>query len=251
MRSVAIDFVSGGPVPSGLNHSVVVVDVIRATTTAITAVALGRRCHPVASLEAAEQLRWMLPDPLLAGELGGNAPYGFDLQNSPAALLSCGDPHRPLVLLSTNGTRLMTAAAAGGGDVFVACLRNVAAQAEALRGHHRVLILGAGTRGEFREEDQLCAAWIAERLLEHGHTPADPRTAALIERWKDAPLEVLRDGASAAYLTESGQVADLEFVLEHVDDLGAAYRLCDGEVVEDLQTVDPGVTLMGGVPGAD
>jgi 2-phosphosulfolactate phosphatase len=231
--SVAIDCVSGGPVPHRPDHAVVVVDVIRATTTSITAVALGRRCHAVASLEAAEQLRRALPDPLLAGELGGNVPYAFDLQNSPAALLSRDDLHRPLVLLSTNGTRLMVDAAAHGRDVFVACLRNMAAQAEALRSRRRVLILGAGTRGEFREEDQLCAARIAERLVGRGHTPADARTAALIARWRGARLDVLRDGGSAAYLTGSGQVADLEFVLQHVDDLGAAYRLCDGEVVED------------------
>ena len=112
-----------------------------------------------------------------------------------------------------------------------ACLRNVTAQAEALRDHRRVLILGAGTRGQFREEDQLCAAWIAERLIVSGHSPADARTAALVERWSGAQPEVLRDSASAAYLIASGQVADLDFVLEHVDDLRCAFRLQGGEVV--------------------
>jgi hypothetical protein len=41
-----------------------------------------------------------------------------------------------------------------------------------------------------------------------------------------------RGGGSAGYLTASGQVADLEFAPEHVDDVGAADRLREGEVVE-------------------
>ncbi len=230
-RRVAIECFSEGFVRHRPDHTAVAIDVIRATTTAITAVSLGRRCYPVASLEAAEDLRRRLPDPLLGGELGGNMPFAFDVQNSPAELTGRSDVHRPLVLLSSNGTRLIAQAAAGHRHVFVACLRTLTAQAEALREHRRVLILGAGTRGQFREEDQLCAAWIAERLIEDGHEPADARTAALVERWSGSPLDALREGRSAAYLSASGQQADLEFVLEHVYDLDTAYRLSGGEVV--------------------
>ena len=62
--------------------------------------------------------------------------------------------------------QLMAHAAAGyQGALSSACLRNVTAQADALRDHRRVLILGAGTRGQPREDGQLCAARIAERLI--------------------------------------------------------------------------------------
>ena len=54
--------------------AVVAIDVIRATTTATTAVALGRRCFPVPSLEAAVPLAAQLDRPLLVGELGGTCP---------------------------------------------------------------------------------------------------------------------------------------------------------------------------------
>jgi phosphosulfolactate phosphohydrolase-like enzyme len=42
--------------PADPDWTVVGVDVIRATTTAVTAVAAGRRCFPVASLEEAVPL---------------------------------------------------------------------------------------------------------------------------------------------------------------------------------------------------
>ncbi len=229
--SVVIECASEGFAPHRLDHSVVVIDVIRATTTAMTAVALGRRCYPVASLEAAEELRGTLTEPLVGGELGGSLPFAFDIQNSPAELAGRTDIHRPLVLLSSNGTQLMAKIGSGRRATFVACLRNVAAQAEALREHRRVLLLCAATRGQFREEDQLCAAWIAERLMADGHVSADGPTTALVERWSGSRLDVLREGRSAGYLDASGQNADLEFVLEHVDDLRSAYRLQGGEVV--------------------
>jgi 2-phosphosulfolactate phosphatase len=88
-------------------YAIVAIDVIRATTTAATAVALGRRCFPVPSLEAAVPLAARLTNPLLVGELGGNMPYGFDLNNSPAALEGRTDIHRPMFFLSTDGSRLM------------------------------------------------------------------------------------------------------------------------------------------------
>ena len=65
-------------------QAIVAVDVIRATTTAVTAVNRGHRLFVGASLEHATSLARKLDSPLLVGELGGNMPYGFDLQNSPS-----------------------------------------------------------------------------------------------------------------------------------------------------------------------
>ena len=68
------------------SHALVAIDVIRATTTAVTAVALGRRCYPAATLQAADELATRLPDALLVGEVGGIMPAGFHMNNSPAEL---------------------------------------------------------------------------------------------------------------------------------------------------------------------
>src|SRR5215467_12097734 len=162
-------------------YAIVAVDVIRATTTALTAVALGRRCFPVPSLEAAVPLAARLTNPLLVGELGGSMPYGFDLNNSPAALEARTDIHRPMIFLSTDGSRLMCGAQEWQA-MYVACLRNYRAQITYLAEHHpTVAVIGAGSRRQFREEDQLCCAWIAEGLVAAGYEPQDARTASIIE----------------------------------------------------------------------
>jgi 2-phosphosulfolactate phosphatase len=211
-------------------QAVVAVDVIRATTTAVTAAVGGWRCFPAASIEAAVDLARELHDPLLVGELGGNTPYGFHLPNSPAQLASLTDAARPIILLSTSGTRVICEASPQQ-PVYAACLRNYTAQAAILAAHHpRVAIVGAGARGEFRMEDQLACAWIAELLLDAGYAPLG-ETAELVKRWSGATVEVITAGNSAAYLRETGQSRDLDFILAHVDDIQTAFRLEAGELV--------------------
>src|SRR5213596_2458176 len=113
-KTVVIDCFPESLVSYRKGYAVVAIDVIRATTTATTAVALGRRCFPVPSLEAAVPLAARLESPLLIGELGGNMPYGFDLNNSPAALSLLRPDERPLILISTSGTQLLDGR--GGSD---------------------------------------------------------------------------------------------------------------------------------------
>jgi 2-phosphosulfolactate phosphatase len=158
-------------------------------------------------------------------------PFGFDLQNSPAEFDRLEGGGRPVVLLSTSGTGLVTEAA-GAEAIYVACLRNLRSQIGAVRrGHERVAVIGAGTRGEFREEDELCCAWIADGLLSAGFD-ADARTLDSVERWRGAAVESIAAGKSADYLRTSRQELDLQFVLSHVDDLAAVFSIApDGHVV--------------------
>lgn len=211
-------------------HAVVAVDVIRSTTTAVTAVTSGRRCFPVPSIEAALPLAARLTDPLLVGELGGNMPYGWHLNNSPAEVALRSDVSRPMILLSTSGTRLLCEAPRAPG-VYAACLSNYRAQVAHLADRFpRIALLGAGTRGEFREEDQLCCAWIADGLVRAGYEP-DEKTAAMIERWRAAPTDAFIGGKSTEYLKDTGQTRDLDFILSRVDSVSAVFPLREGELV--------------------
>jgi 2-phosphosulfolactate phosphatase len=212
--------------------AIVGVDVIRATTTAVTAVTIGRRLYPAGSIEAAVRLAADLDRPVLAGELGGVQPYGFDMQNSPTEVQALERSTRPIILLSTSGTRLISEAAKRG-TCHVSCLRNASAEgAHLARLGGDAVILGADSRGEFREEDQLCAARIARVLVEAGHEIADRATDDVLARWGDAPDDSFLAGRSARYLRDTGQAHDLAFVLEHVDDLSSVFAIEDGEVRE-------------------
>lgn len=213
-------------------YAVVVIDVIRATTVAITSVALGRRCFPVESLEAALLMAKLMPRALLAGELAGDRPDGFEMTNSPAELSQRQDTDRPLILLSTSGTRLIFEARASDAT-YLACFRNYDAVAQHLIGRHRkVAIVGAGSRGEFREEDQMCCAWTGDLLLAAGYKPADGATAKIVERWRQVPARACAAGNSAKYLARTGYLKDLDFILDRINDLNSTFVMKSGEVRE-------------------
>lgn len=212
-------------------YAVVAIDVIRATTTAITAVASGRRCFPVPSVEAANLVKRKLANPLLAGEVAGKLPDDFEVNNSPAELAMRMDTERPLVLLSSSGTKLIHAARESD-FTYLACFRNHATIAQHLIDHHsHVALVGAGTRGEFREEDQICCAWIARELIRAGFEPYNDRTSSIVEKWGTVAADACLVSRSAEYLLKSGQTMDLDFTLEHVNDLPFIYRMREGEVV--------------------
>jgi 2-phosphosulfolactate phosphatase len=230
MPTVTIDCFHEHLSAPGRQEVIVAIDVIRASTTAITAAAIGKPLFPAGSIEAAVRLAADLDRPILAGELGGVQPYGFDLQNSPTQIAALEESTRPIILLSTSGTRLM-AEASQVAVTYVACLRNVTALASHLAELSQdVRVLGADSRGEFREEDQLCAARIAHALTADGYGAADAATEDVLRRFGEAPDDAFLDGRSATYLRDTGQQADLEFVLEHIDDLDRVFVLEDGEV---------------------
>jgi 2-phosphosulfolactate phosphatase len=216
------------------SHAIVAIDVIRATTTATTALDRGRRVFPARTADEATIVASRLENALLVGELGGNMPVGFDATNSPAEMSQRTDTHRPMVLVSSSGTQLMMNAV-GAEGVYLACLRNYSAVARLLASRHtRIAVIGAGTRGQFRREDQIGCALVAKQLLAAGFRPENEQTEGYLARWSERSmpelLEVVGSGKSAQYLRGSNQEADLEFVLSHVDDLDLVPRLLDGEL---------------------
>jgi 2-phosphosulfolactate phosphatase len=147
----------------------VVVDVLRATTTMIYALAAGctsvRICAEVEEArEVAGQMR--MGRVLLGGERGGVRLPGFDLGNSPreyTCKVCCGTT---LVFTTTNGTRACLRAIEAE-RALVAGFVNYSAVCEQLRQDSRpVHIICAGTEGEVSLEDTLLAGALVDYLCE-------------------------------------------------------------------------------------
>jgi 2-phosphosulfolactate phosphatase len=231
-KSVAIDCLNESTHQYGEGCAVVVVDVIRSITVAATIVESGRRCFFAASVESAILLAKQFDNPLLVGEMGGSMPYGFDITNSPVEIEKRKDISRPAILLSSSGIPLLCSLR-GSNSVYVACLRNYGATVKHLAEHYnRVVVLGAPTRGEFREEDQLCCAWIAAGMIKDGYTSEDEKTGKIVNRWMNELATVCGEGKSAEYLRRSGQIRDLDYILRHLNDLKTPLSIKKDEIVK-------------------
>lgn len=158
--------VPGGRLTNGL---AVVIDVLRASTTIIHALAAGciavRPCAEVAEAqELAGQMR--AGRVLLGGERGGQPVPGFDLGNSPGEYVPKVCKGTTLVLTTTNGTRALLRAIEAE-RTLVAGFVNYSAVCEQLRQDARPIhILCSGTEGEVSLEDTLLAGALVDYLCE-------------------------------------------------------------------------------------
>jgi 2-phosphosulfolactate phosphatase len=155
----------------------VVVDVLRATSTITQALAAGyRRVLCCAEVDEARAVAASEGGAVLAGERKTLPIDGFDFGNSPQEFLE--PAAETLVLTTTNGTRLLLAAAERCDLVLVGSLLNLEAVAHAAQeqGVSDVAVLCAGVKGELAMDDAYCAGRIA---LELGGEPADSAVAAI------------------------------------------------------------------------
>jgi 2-phosphosulfolactate phosphatase len=209
--------------------AIVAVHVISATTALVSSAAAGRATFVVPNVKSAYELSERLGDALLAGEVGGVVPEGFELPASPTALAAASGK-RPAVVLAPPGTQILVNASAAPA-VYVACLRNISATVGTIASAHpRVAIIGAGQGGDLRCEDQLAVARLAQGLMDQGYEAENPFTVDLVTRWAKVGTGLVALGRSAEQLRRAGRARDLEFILAHVDDVGVACECVDGEV---------------------
>jgi len=157
----------------------VVFDVLRATSTFVTALHNGAKAIvPVSEISEALALRKKQPDVLLGGERDGVrilAPSGgvdFDLGNSPREYTPEKVRGKTIVSTTTNGTRALRACA-GAKTILAASFLNLSATAEFAKKIQptQVLLVCAGTRENTALEDVLAAGAFCELLSIKPLTP--------------------------------------------------------------------------------
>jgi 2-phosphosulfolactate phosphatase len=186
----------------------IAIDVIRATSTIAAALAAG--FESVRCVMEIEDARALAGTARLAGERGCVRVDGFDFGNSPTELADA-DGAGTLALTTTNGTRLLVAAAARCERVYAGALANLEAVATAVSAHapERVAVLCAGADGVFALDD----AYVAGRYVELlGGRPDDSAVAAATLAAHLGPARAALDrSASAENLRRVGLETDVEW----------------------------------------
>ncbi len=196
---------------------VVVLDVLRATSTIVEALANGARAvSPVPGIEEAVRVAQNIgrDNALLCGERRSLPIEGFDLGNSPGAFTPERVAGKFLVMTTTNGTGAVVASA-GARRVLIGSFLNLGAVVEALAGDGGPAVLVcAGRERRFALEDAVCAGTMVE---------------ALVDRLGVAPE--MNDGAVAARQLVDVHGADLQAFFAQT---AAGRQLIDAGLAEDL-----------------
>ncbi|QQE72908.1 2-phosphosulfolactate phosphatase [Brevibacillus composti] len=138
------------------NRVVIVIDVLRASSTIVTALGTGfEAVIPVETIGQAQALRTNAN--FLAGERHCRKIADFHYNNSPTQIASHPHPGSELVLTTTNGTRAIQKAERAA-CLLIGCFLNASACIQhALARHLDITLYCAGTRSEFALEDGLAA----------------------------------------------------------------------------------------------
>lgn len=190
---------------------VLVVDVLRATTTA-TAL-FGRGLQTLILADSLASARALQEDgESLIGEDGGLNPDAFDFGNSPLEIRLHDFSGKRAILTTSNGTRAAHLAARSGKHVLLTCLNNASAACRvALKlAENEVVILCAGSAGEESHDDTYAAGVLAARLMGLGLTPfgGEVEKALKLHRENPDPLPLLaRAGAYLEHLGFGGDIA--------------------------------------------
>ena len=146
-------------------RTVVVIDVLRATTTITQAIAVGAT-EVIPCLEVVDALQLattFTTEFVLGGERGGKRIDGFDLGNSPAEYTAASVGGRTLIFTTTNGTRALQACH-NAKQVLLGSFNNLSSLVARLRNAANITLLCAGTNGRITREDVLLAGAVIHRL---------------------------------------------------------------------------------------
>lgn len=191
----------------------VVVDILRATSVMVTALANGAKSIlPVASLEEAK-CHLNKEGYLCAAERGGEQVEGFPLDNSPYSYMNDKIKGACLVITTTNGT-LALSKSTSAKEVLAGAFVNLTATSKYLMENKKdVIIHCAGWKGKTNMEDTLFAGALVEKLMNTHEMGCDTPRVALnfYQSVKHDLLRSIKKSSHAKRLNRLNIDKDIEF----------------------------------------
>jgi 2-phosphosulfolactate phosphatase len=213
---------------------VVVVDILRATSCMVTALAEGvTQIHPVATLDECRSLGGR--GYLTAAERGGEQVEGFDLGNSPRAYLQNAYAGKKVAVTTTNGTLAITKSAPYAEKVLIGAFLNISSLADYLQKQpNDVLVLCAGWKGKVNMEDTLFAGALVDRLADTHNLACDAPLASqtLYNCVKNDLFGYLLKSSHAQRLKNFGVEEDIKFAIE--EDMYSVIPVLEGDELVSL-----------------
>lgn len=210
---------------------VVVVDILRATSCMVTALAHGvQSIRPFADLEECRAMK--AHRYFTAGERNGEKLEGFDFGNSPFEYMIEKLKGQKIAFTTTNGTQAI-AKSQGAKQIIIGSFLNLTAVTEYLKqGNDSVLVVCAAWKGKVNLEDTLFAGALVENLKDHIEPDCDAPLAAqrLYNLAKNDIVDFLMDSSHVKRLNRLGIHKDIAFCVTP-DQYSIVPKLINGELI--------------------
>ena len=178
---IDVHFEPAAPLPDLTASLVVVIDVLRATSSMVEALVNGAQgVYPAPSTEEAIKLASSLgrEDTILCGEARGLKVEGFDLGNSPGEFSPERVAGKRLVMSTSNGTRAFSLVD-DAVSVLACSFMNLSAVASAAMEADSIVVVCAGMEGLFSLDDAVCAGALVQSIRTAAKVEVDLNDAAM------------------------------------------------------------------------
>ncbi len=202
------------------NKSVVIIDVLRATSTIITALVNKAKCiMPVLTVEEGWDIYNKLEENsvILGGERDAIQIQGFAFGNSPLNYKKEKVKGKTVVITTTNGTIAINESL-DADNIYIAALLNAFSVAEKiLQDKKDIVIICSGTNGEFSLDDAYCAGMIIDYIGKMAKIELSDLAWTLryiYQNNKNNPHTLLKNCKHYKSLEEKGFHGDLKYCLQ-------------------------------------
>jgi 2-phosphosulfolactate phosphatase len=235
------------------DKNVVVIDVLRSSTTITVALNNGaREIIPVESIENAVKISGSLfgDVTLRGGERNGNIIQGFNLGNSPLEYSQATVKGKSIIFCTTNGSVAMYRSRFAR-HLAIGSFINVSAVTDFIGGVNADFLLicagRANTFSNFSLEDGICAGMVIQKLLDDKSlsvelTDSSLAAQALQKAYGRSILKMLKSTEHGRYLVEIGFAEDIKLCAE-IDSI-PVLPVLSGNVIrlrkDEARPVDPG-----------
>jgi 2-phosphosulfolactate phosphatase len=196
--------------------TVIVLDILRATTSIVTAMANGvKKIVPVRTIE--EALTFQDSNVLIAGEDNGLKPESFDLGNSPYEYQREQIAGKTIVFRTRNGTQAIVLSHPADHLLIGAFVNSEACAKKAASFQKDIVIFCSGTRGEFSLEDSAAAGYLASLLANQYGVQLDDASLLLCHSFpliQQNNFALLKQSKSSHRLRTIDKQTDIEDCLQ-------------------------------------
>jgi len=210
--------------------TVVVVDILRATSCMTAALANGvSEIVPVSELSECKKLKDN--GYLTAAERNGEKVDGFDFGNSPYNYIDGDVSGRKLGITTTNGT-LSINKSKNADQIVIGSFLNISRVVNYLKeGTNDVLILCAGWKGQVNLEDTMFSGAVVEALIDDFEVEFDSTIIArnVYNASKENKFEYLKNSSHFKRLSKMGIEKDIKYCMN--EDVFDVLPVMDGDVL--------------------
>lgn len=213
------------------DRTVVIVDILRATSCMVTAFANGaERIVPFANQDECRQMKSR--GYITSGERDGKKVEGFDKGNSPFEYMGNEVMGKKIAFTTTNGTQAIEKSKQAK-EIIIGSFLNLSSIVKYLLfSHNNILIVCAGWKGKVNLEDTLFAGALVEKLKNYIEPDCDAPLAAqhLYNLAKDDMYGFLKQSSHVKRLHRLNIQKDIEYCLTP-DQYTVIPRLVNGALV--------------------